>query len=209
MKSIALAATAAAFTMFSLGMSAEAAAQSAPSAISAEPQIRPGFEKDYRNARKDEAKAQQNLAKAKGDADRARASLIEGERLMTESSAALEAQKSAYKNFAARVGAATTAKAIESEVRALSDIAKLWKSVESSYEDGAKTVKSAQKDLGKSEERRVKAEAKLAKARTEVSAAVIAPEPVIEAAPEILEPSAALEDTSVELKALGDVQDRP
>jgi uncharacterized protein (DUF3084 family) len=137
--------------------------------------IRPGMEKDYRDARKDEAKAQQDLVKAKGDADRARAQLVEGERLMTQGSAALDAQKAAYKVFATRVGLSTSAKSVDSEVSALKDIAKLWADAESTYEEGAKLNKRAQKDLGKSEERRVKAEAKLARSRTEIAGAIVQP----------------------------------
>lgn len=163
--------------------------------------IRPGMEKDYRDARKDEAKAQQDLVKAKSDADRARAQLVEGERLMTQGSAALDAQKAAYKVFATRVGLSTSAKAIDSEVSALKDIAKLWADAESTYEKGAKLNKGAQKDLGKSEERRVKAETKLARSRTEIAGAIVQP-PSPEIAPVDLtnEPVSAAQRSPVDIK---------
>ncbi len=140
--------------------------------------IRPGFEKDYRNARKDEADARQDLAKANGKADRARASLIEGERMMSQASTDLAAQQAAYAAFSARTGTATSAKAVESEIRTLSDIAEKWSEADATYADGAKMVKSARKDLGKAEEARVKAEAKLAKAEMEIRAATITNEAI-------------------------------
>jgi hypothetical protein len=168
-------------------------------AETATPEVREGFEKEYRDARKDETKARQALVKANGKSDRAQISLIEGERMISAASSALAVQQAAYKSFSARVGSATSAKAIASEVRALADIEKLWREAEDSYADGAKLVKTARKDLGEAEEARVKAEAKLAKAEMEMKAATVAP------APRSNEPQARIGDAESLLRAPIDV----
>ena len=86
--------------------------------------IVPGYEEVWRDGQQDEAKGLKALAKADAAVAEERARVLEGERMIAEGSAGVEAQRSAYKKFSSRTGAATSAKEAKIEADSLTSIVK-------------------------------------------------------------------------------------
>lgn len=148
--------------------------------------IAPGMEKLWQEGRKDEAEGLKKLAKADADIASDRARILEGERLIAEGTAGVDAQKAAYKSFSLRVGAATGAKEAKVESQSLAAIVKAWADSEDTLRKGTKTVKDARKDFSKAEKAKRKAEEKIAEGRADMLRASITM-PELQQAPEAVD----------------------
>lgn len=161
--------------------------------------IVPGYEEVWRDGQQDEAKGLKALAKADAAVAEERARVLEGERMIAEGSAGVEAQRSAYKKFSSRTGAATSAKEAKIEADSLTSIVKSWEASEALLRKGTKIAKDARSDLAKAEKNKRKAEEKIAKARENIMRATVSQEEApIEISPAEIEQETMKELDSVE-----------
>lgn len=161
--------------------------------------IVPGYEEVWRDGQQDEAKGLKALAKADAAVAEERARVLEGERMIAEGSAGVEAQRSAYKKFSSRTGAATSAKEAKIEADSLTSIVKSWEASEVLLRKGTKIAKDARSDLAKAEKNKRKAEEKIAKARENIMRATVSQEETpLEISPAEIEQETMKELDSVE-----------
>lgn len=161
--------------------------------------IVPGYEEVWRDGQQDEAKGLKALAKADAAVAEERARVLEGERMIAEGSAGVEAQRSAYKKFSSRTGAATSAKEAKIEANSLTSIVKSWEASEVLLRKGTKIAKDARSDLAKAEKNKRKAEEKIAKARENIMRATVSQEETpLEISPAEIEQETMKELDSVE-----------
>jgi len=164
-----------------------------------EVRVAAGFEKVHRDLRKKEAVALKDIGRADMEAGAADALAAQGEKLLAESIAAIEAQQVAYRAAIARLGAAANAQEANAEARALADIARGWGEAEQRRAKAMQMLASAEADRTKADARRAAAvlrldETRLALERTlERAPGAIVPvaESAVAAKPGPAEPAAA------------------